>query len=46
MDRLMQAKEQGLYPITLHLYSGFGTKEKAVEAVDDWHEMGITIGKT
>jgi hypothetical protein len=45
MNTLEKAKRDGVYPITFHNYGAVG-REDGAKAVDDWHEMGITVGKT
>lgn len=46
MNTLEQCAREGLYPVTLHNYVGLGGTGGTVETVDDWHELGITVGKT
>ena len=46
MDTLDQCTRDGLYPVTLHNYVGLGDNGGTVQTVDDWHELGITVGKT
>ena len=46
MDTLDKCSSKGLYPVTLHHYGGFGEAGGELQTVDDWHEMGITVGKT
>ena len=46
MDTLDKCSSEGLYPVTLHHYGGFGEDGGELATVDDWHEMGITVGKT
>jgi len=46
MDTLERCKQDGLFPITLHNYTGFGDIGGRPETVDHWAELGITVGKT
>ncbi|HDZ21498.1 hypothetical protein LCGC14_0124500 [marine sediment metagenome] len=46
MDTLDQCARDGRYPVTLHNYVGLGDNGGTVQTVDDWHELGITVGKT
>jgi len=46
MDTLDICARDGRYPVTLHNYVGMGENGGNVQTVDDWHELGITVGKT
>ncbi len=46
VDTLDKCSQEGLYPVTLHNYTNFGEEGGTVQAVDEWHELGITVGKT
>ena len=46
MDTLDICARDGRFPVTLHNYTGMGALGGDVQTVDDWHELGITVGKT
>jgi len=46
MDTLDICARDGRFPVTIHNYTGMGALGGDVQTVDDWHELGITVGKT
>ncbi len=45
-NTLTDLYSRGVYPITLHNYTKVGEIGGRVESVEDWVELGITVGKT
>jgi hypothetical protein len=46
MNTLTHLYERGIYPVTLHNYTKVGEIGGRVESVEDWVNLGITVGKT
>lgn len=46
MTTLDQLMGRGVFPVTFHNYSPFGAPAGRPEAVKDWLDLGITIGRT
>jgi len=46
MNTLDQCKRDGVFPITFHNYTDFGSIGGRPESVKDWVDLGITVGRT
>jgi len=46
MNTLDACMQKGMFPVTFHNYSPFGSAAGRPESVKDWVDLGITVGRT